>query len=161
MHSKNDILISVRPQHVAAMLSGEKTVELRRRPVRAPIGTTVWIYETVPAGRLRIVAQLAAIEESSPDSLWRRHRSRVGITRDAFSSYFEGSERACALVLREVRPLSRPPKLPELRSALGEFVAPQFYRKLAQDGPELALYRKYSAVKGRKGRDGKLVAKKR
>lgn len=126
------------------MLRGEKTVELRRRPVRAPVGTTVWIYETVPAGRIRVVAELAAVDESAPDELWRRHQNCVGITRAAFRSYFAGSAVAFALVLRRLRPLPKSPRLTELRAELGEFVAPQFYRTLAQDSRELKLFRAYS-----------------
>ena len=141
MHCRSDILISVKPQYVAEMLRGDKSVELRRRSIRVPIGTTVWIYETVPSGRVGAVAEVSAVDESVPNEVWSRYRNRIGLSRQAFLSYFEGSERACAVVFRRIRPLRRSLGLAELRTALGAFVAPQFYRKLPQDSTELALFR--------------------
>jgi len=142
LHCSSDILISVKPEYFGRMLSGVKTVELRRRPIRVSVGTTVWIYETVPSGRLGAVAEVSAIEENTPVEIWSRYGNRVGISEDAFFSYFEGSERGCAVVFGQILPLRKPLELTVLRSSLGTFVAPQFYRKLKMNGPELTLFRR-------------------
>jgi predicted transcriptional regulator len=145
LHCSGDILISVRPEYFGRMLSGAKTVELRRRPVRVPIGTTVWIYETIPSGRVGAMAEVSAVEEGTPAEIWSRWGDRAGISRRVFFSYFAGSKHGCALVLRRILPLREPLELAVLRRSLGAFAAPQFYRKLKRNGPELRLFQR-SAV---------------
>src|SRR5438132_1393736 len=97
LHCSGDILISVKPEYFGRMLSGDKTVELRRRPLRVPIGTTVWIYETIPSGRIGAMAEVSAVDESTPAEIWRRYGDRVGVNKRTFSSYFAGSTQACAV----------------------------------------------------------------
>jgi predicted transcriptional regulator len=124
------------------MLTGAKTVELRRRPIRVPVGTTVWIYVTVPTGRVGAMAKVSAVEENTPSELWRRYEDRVGISQGVFFSYFKGSRQGCAVVFQRILPLRTPLGLTALRKSLGTFVAPQFYRKLELNGPELALFKR-------------------
>lgn len=126
------------------MLAGKKTVELRRRPIRVSVGTTVWIYETIPNGRVGAKAIIADMFESTPDEIWKRFKHQVGISEQEFISYFEGADCACAVVLRGIVPLRKPLRLADLRKALGAFVAPQFYRKLPTNGPELTLFRAFA-----------------
>lgn len=144
MPCSSDILISVKPEYCKKILSGDKTVELRRRPVRVSVGTTVWIYETVPRCRVGARAQVSEICEDTPTEIWRRFGDQVGISREQFASYFEGADYACAVVLSEVVPLRTPLQLADLRESLGAFVAPQFYRKLQMNGPELTLFRTFA-----------------
>ena len=144
MHCSSDILISVKPEYFGQMLNGDKTVELRRRPVRVPVGTRVWIYETIPSGRVGAMAEVSAIDEDTPAEIWRRHRNRVGISQQAFSSYFMGAKHGCAVVFRRVQPLRRALELTELRQLLGVFVAPQFYRKLPPNGAESKLFQRFA-----------------
>jgi predicted transcriptional regulator len=136
-----DILISVRPEYFAKILRGEKTIELRRRPVRVSVGTTVWIYETVPKGRLGARAQISAIFESTPTEVWTRFGHCVGLTKEQFFAYFKDAVYACALLLKRVVAFDKPLRLPYLRKELGAFVAPQFYRKLQSNGREVNLFR--------------------
>jgi predicted transcriptional regulator len=135
-------LISVKPEYFGRMMSGIKTVELRRRPIRVPIGTTVWIYETVPSGRVGAMAEISAVEEDTPAEIWNRYGDRTGISRQVFFSYFAGSKHGCALVFRQILPLRKPLALASLRGTLGAFAAPQFYRKLKSNGPELRLFKR-------------------
>lgn len=136
-----DILISVRPEFFHRILGGDKTVELRRRSLRVTVGTRVWIYETVPVGKVAAMAEVAAIDEDSPSQIWKRYGDRAAISKREFFAYFDASELGCAIVLENVAPMDRPLKLSELRESLGNFVAPQFYRRLAIDGAELSLFR--------------------
>lgn len=126
------------------MLAGRKTVELRRRALRVPVGTRVWIYETIPGGRVAALAEVSAIDEAAPAEIWRRYRDRAGISEEAFREYFAGTDQGCAVVLRQIQPLREPLPLTDLRRRLGTFVAPQFYRNLQAGGPELSLFRRFS-----------------
>jgi predicted transcriptional regulator len=133
----------VRPEYSGRILRGEKTVELRRRVLRIPVGTRVWIYETVPGGCVAALAEIAAVAEGSPEDIWMRYGRQAAITQEAFFAYFAGSHQSCAVVLRKVIPLRRALALRELRASLGRFVAPQFYRKLPENGAEISLLRKF------------------
>jgi predicted transcriptional regulator len=140
-----DILISVRPEYFAKILNGNKTVELRRRPIRVSVGTNIWIYETIPGGRVAARAKISAICEGTPAEVWRRFRHRVGISEYEFEMYFQATQYACAVVLSGIEPLKKPLMLTHLRKSLGTFTAPQFYRKLRTNGPELALFQTFAS----------------
>lgn len=146
MPCNDHILISLKPQYFQKVLIGNKTVELRRRPVRVAVGTTVWIYETVPSGRLGARAMVANIVEGTPSEIWARFRREVGISEEDFSLYFQGADYACAVVLTDIVPLAKRPALSELRLRLGAFVAPQFYRRLSIDSPEVLMFRSLASA---------------
>lgn len=125
-----DILISVKPKYVEEILSGKKTVELRRRVPRIPIGTRVWIYSTVPDAHVRLVATVERLEEQIPLIIWRRNSSKMGISRSEYNAYVEGCSKVCALHLSEVMPFSAPLSLQKLRDSQGIFNPPQFFKFL-------------------------------
>jgi predicted transcriptional regulator len=110
------------------------------------------MYETVPGGKVAAMAEVAAIDEGTPSQIWKRHGERAAISKQEFFAYFDESESGCAIVLENVVPMEKPLKLSELRESLGNFVAPQFYRRLAIDGAELSLFRE-RASKPRVGRE--------
>lgn len=97
------IVISVKPKYAAQMLSGQKTVELRRRTIHVEPGDRVWIYTTVPEARIAAVATIVQVCTGQPEDIWRRYKNSVGVSADEFDRYFHGSEQACAIVLRNVQ----------------------------------------------------------
>lgn len=118
------MVISIHPRHVANILTGAKTIELRRgRPSVAP-GQEVLIYSTTPVAALTARCKIGSVESLPPETIWRQYAARLAVTRDQFDSYFDSSETATALHLYDVEPLSRPVTLSELRAS-GPFHAPQ------------------------------------
>ena len=105
------------------------------------MGTRVWIYETVPGGRVAAIAEVSAIEEASPKDIWERHGDHAAISEQEFFWYFAGVAVGCAILLDNVTALRRPLSLGELRHSLGAFAPPQFYRRLDSNGAELSLFR--------------------
>ena len=140
MHCRQEILISVRPEFAEKLLGGEKSVELRRRPVRVPPGTRVWIYSTLPVGRLDAVAEVEAVHERSPSEIWDQYGHVSGVTQAALESYFSGVDQGCVVVFKRVQPIQRPLSLGLMRKRLGNFYPPQFFKRLEQDSPELNLF---------------------
>jgi predicted transcriptional regulator len=130
MSDCRDILISVAPIHAEAILSGKKTVELRRRRLKVPTGTRVWIYSKVPVGRVEATAIVDRVSHSDPDSLWEEFHQCVAISRTAFDQYFAGCASGCAVVLREVSPISPSMGLTHLRAQFSNFHPPQFFKRL-------------------------------
>ena len=141
MHCKTEILISVKPRYFDLMVAGEKTVELRRRAVRVPAGTRVWIYSTIPNGWVGAVGEVSYVYESQPNEIWSRFAQRTGISRQDFNGYFSGSHSGCAIVFRRIVPLEKAILLEDLRRHVGSFHPPQFYKRLDPTSKELAFFR--------------------
>jgi predicted transcriptional regulator len=145
MASRSDILISVLPQYIEGFLSGQKTVELRRRPVKVPPQSRVWIYSKKPRGMVELLALVDSVHVHSPRTIWDKFGHQTGLDRRQFNGYFQGVEKACAIVFSEIVPLDPVLPLQSIRVKVGSFLPPQFFRILRASSPELRLFR--SAVR--------------
>ncbi len=123
-----DILISIKPKYVEAILKGEKTVELRRRALRIPEGTRVWIYSTIPDGHVRAVAVVKKMEEWAPSTIWKKNSKTMSLSKVEYNKYVDGCTKVCALHLSKVAALSTPMPLDELRTKEPGLNPPQFFK---------------------------------
>jgi len=135
--NRDEILISIRPEYVAKILNGEKTVELRRRNLKVTPGTRVWIYSKAPHGAVKAHAEITAVVTAEPDRLWRQFHSCVGVTYREFRAYFGAVDEGCALVLSNVVRLEKHISLRMMRKKVTSFHPPQFYTKLNNREPML------------------------
>lgn len=140
MGSAENILISVHPRHVDNMVSGTKTVELRRRPLKLASGCRVWIYCTLPRGSVEAVGTVAEVVAASPSAIWRDYRKQCGITKAEFDAYYEGASTAYVIVFSSIKKLPLTFALGEIRHHLASFQPPQFFKRLLAGGPELRLF---------------------
>lgn len=123
------------------MVQGLKTVELRRRNIPVKNGDRVWIYSTLPSGTLTAMGIVSTTYHSSPTDIWRRFGLQTGVSLDDFNAYFAGIQMGCAIVFQKVIALDPALDLADLRSYLGAFSPPQFFRALPPHGAELNLFR--------------------
>ena len=123
-----DVLFSIRPVHAEKILTGNKTVELRRQFANAVTpGTLALIYSTSPTSALTGSAKIKAVECTDLRTLWKTHRKAACLDKSDFEAYFAGLERGYAIILDSARPLERPVGLTELRKRFG-FEPPQSYQ---------------------------------
>ena len=141
MSDCSDILISLAPTYTQAILSGRKTVELRRRRMHVKTGSRVWIYSKVPVGSVEATAVVEKVCQADPDSLWSEFHQGVGISRAAFDAYFTGCARGCAVVLREISAVDPAVELAHLRLEFEGFHPPQFFKRLRLDQTEVLIRR--------------------
>jgi predicted transcriptional regulator len=127
------LLLSLRQRHAAAILAGQKRVEVRRRPVVAPVGTTIILYATSPVQAIVGTARLAAKLRCSAEEAWEIASAELALEREELMQYLLGSG-ASLLWLDDVRPLSRSIALAELR-ADAPFRPPQSYRYVRAGDP--------------------------
>jgi predicted transcriptional regulator/DNA-binding Xre family transcriptional regulator len=128
LRPSRDVLFSIRPVHAAKILTGSKTVELRRRFANAVTpGTLALIYSTSPTSALTGSARIKAVQCTDLTTLWKTHRKAACLDRSDFEAYFTGLERGYAIILDSPRPLERPVGLTELRKRFG-FEPPQSYQ---------------------------------
>lgn len=127
------IVLSIRPKYTNLILSGEKTVELRRVvPSSLRIGSEVIIYSTSPVKHILAIAKIKKIEHHALDQLWEKVGNLSGISVDLFYEYFSGKEAGFGLVLEEVKILEEPLTLDSLRKSIG-FTPPQSFSYAAQE----------------------------
>lgn len=141
MSKRANVLISVHHCHAVNFRNGKKTVELRRRSVRLTPGTTVWIYSTVPQGKVELAGTVQQVIKAAPDVLWRKVGTRAGISRSEFRNYFAESTVGSAIVLGRIRQLAPGIDLKTVRQVSAKFQPPQFLKFLPDNSPELKLFR--------------------
>ena len=103
-----DVLMSVKPPYVDMIVSGSKTVEIRKRAVRVPPGARIWIYATSPRRQVVASARLEEVALDTADEIWRAFGDRAGIDRSGFDAYVGDSRLVAALALTEVTELDVP-----------------------------------------------------
>lgn len=130
MDADSHAMISIHSNHVANIISGMKTVELRRRFMSLPLGARLWIYSTLPVGALVATATIAAIDYDSPHKLWSRYQSEAAVTKNLFFQYFGGCDLGCAIQLESVEPIS-PVPLDSIRRIRGVEHIPQVATKIS------------------------------
>jgi predicted transcriptional regulator len=136
----DNILISVEDRHARCMLSGSKTVELRRRTLRIAPGTRVWIYTKLPKARVGLVATVDKIDAARPNELWDRYQAQVAVSHRDFVEYFDGVVVGYAIVFRRIWALQPSIRLDELRKISRSFHPPQFFKRLHKSCPELRSF---------------------
>lgn len=130
------IVLSLRPRFAEAILTGEKSVELRRTRVAAAPGAMFILYASGPVKAVVGTAKLVSSDTDTPDAIWSRYGSDASITRAEFDEYFAGAVTATALTVAQPKRLPSPATLNELRTETG-FRPPQSYRYLADDDPQV------------------------
>lgn len=128
------LLLSLRPRFANAILAGAKTVELRRRPINAQPGTPILLYASSPSMAIVGTASLRDIQTHTPHTAWKKYHTRLGLTRDEFDAYLDGSPRAHLLLLHQVYVLIEPLHLHQLRQD-GQFHPPQSFRYVTPSDP--------------------------
>lgn len=88
------VLLSIKPEFVEKIVSGEKKFEFRKSlPKREGI-TTIVVYSTMPVGKVVGEFTVKDILSHEPESLWEKTKEFSGITKNFFDEYF--STRALA-----------------------------------------------------------------
>jgi len=120
-------LISIHPNYVEKILSGEKRLEFRRRWAAEQVDVLV-IYSSSPTQRLVAAANVIDVIEGSPTALWELAKEKGGgVTRQLIYDYFKGKKTGFAIEIADVLEFEQAvdPKV-----IFKDFVAPQSFRYL-------------------------------
>jgi predicted transcriptional regulator len=117
------VLLSIKPKFADAIMAGEKRVEFRRVRCRPDV-KVVLVYATSPVQRLVGYFDVAFIDESSPEGLWRRYGAVGGISQDEYQRYYAGAQTAIAIGVGKVHRL---PGLCRLRQLSPTATPPQSF----------------------------------
>jgi predicted transcriptional regulator/DNA-binding XRE family transcriptional regulator len=124
---RRDLVLSIKPEYSTKIVSGTKTVELRRRfSANIQPGTIILIYESSPTSALIGLASIAEVLHGPTSAIWKKFSGEACIRRSDFDSYFAGTKIGFAIKLRGARPLKRALELQELRDRF-RFEPPQSF----------------------------------
>lgn len=90
------LLLSIHPQYVDKIISGEKRFEYRKQIPTENVSHVV-IYATAPVKRLLAIAEVEYVLTATPYSLWERTKYASGISRSFFREYFTGKSKGYAI----------------------------------------------------------------
>ena len=121
------MVLSLRPRFADAILSGVKTVELRRTEPKIRVPTLALIYASTPVRALLGTCVVTSVESGRLSALWQVHGAGSGLDHGEFMGYFEGVQAGSALSLASPRRFSRPIPLVELRARPTGFRPPQSF----------------------------------
>lgn len=136
-------LISIHPEYVDKIMSGEKRFEFRRNWATTPVEYLV-IYATAPVQRIVAMAKVGRTIRASKSRLWEISREGgAGISRDKLFSYLNGKSEAVALELVSHIEIA---EQPDPRTIFGKkFSPPQSFRYLTEN----ELHRLMERIGGR------------
>lgn len=136
-------LISIHPEYAEAILSGEKRVEFRKKPIAQDV-THVVLYATKPVGAVVGVFSVEGQQTGSPDRLWDQFSDVAGIDKTRFEAYFSSHHVGAGIRIGNVYRTLRQLRLDE---ALGIERAPQSLQYLDR-GRALSLFRRIESDAG-------------
>lgn len=125
------ILLSIHPEYVGKILSGEKRYEYRRKTPRDV--SHIMIYATAPVKKYMAVAEVAGTLLGPPEEIWEKTHARGGVSKEKFMAYFEGRQ---AMAYRLGRIFVLPPNdfsFPVIQSFC--YLPGDFVEKIVRDLP--------------------------
>ena len=126
----NVILISIKEKYVQEILSGRKTIELRKSKPTARPGDVIIIYTTQPVKAVTAVAVIENIISCTPDIMWRDHKESLGIEESDFFDYYKNAKKAIGIELKSVTKLDANILLSAIKIIYPNFSPPQTFKYL-------------------------------
>lgn len=127
------LLISVKPEFASKILCGEKQIELRKSSPDISPGDTVIIYSTQPEKAVLGSCVVKEVIRHSPDYLWRKYSSKLGIDRKRYFEYFDRCEVAVGIVFSAFNRYDNKIPLDSIRKAFPGFSPPQTFKYLSRN----------------------------
>jgi predicted transcriptional regulator len=119
--------MSLSPRWAHAILSGQKSIELRRNRSGCEANSPVIIYSSFPEKKVIGRAKVKEVLSGPLEEIWEKTKDENGCGKSEFRDYFKGAKEAYAISLAEVTQLD-PKDLP--------FNGPQSFRYLFADDPQ-------------------------
>jgi predicted transcriptional regulator len=101
-------LLSIKPEFVEKIFSGEKLFEYRKAIFKRPEVESVVIYSTMPEGKIVGEFRIGDILARHPEDLWEQTKSFSGISKKFFDEYFINREVAYAIEITDLKKYEDP-----------------------------------------------------
>ena len=121
------IILSIHPQHIKKILSGEKRYEYRKH-IPMDIRYIV-VYATAPIKMIVALIEIDYIIKDTPEIVWKKTKKHAGISEDFFMGYFSNHQNSYAIKFKTVFKVETPKSLMYLDNNIA---APQSYTYLTE-----------------------------
>ena len=117
------ILLSIKPEFVNKIISGEKKYEYRRIIPTKNIDKVV-IYETAPSSKVVGEFEVSDIISGKLSEVWHKTSDYSGITSQFYYDYFKGKNKAYAYKIKDLKVYEEPKTLEDIgiKSAPQSFI---------------------------------------
>jgi predicted transcriptional regulator len=102
------VLLSIKPEFADKIFSGEKCYEFRRVIFKKPGVKTIVVYASSPVQKVIGEFEIANIICDNIPSLWRKTRTKSGISENYFYDYFGDKELGFAIKIKKVKRYDSP-----------------------------------------------------
>ena len=103
-----DVLLSIKPEYVLKIFSGEKHFEFRKILFSNRSVNTIYIYATAPEKKIVGKFTIKAIHSSTPEAIWNKTQKYAGIKKADFEKYFHSAKIAHAIEIENFVRFSTP-----------------------------------------------------
>lgn len=97
------VLLSIKPEYVDKIFSGDKKYEFRRAIFKNPNVKTIIIYSSSPVRKVVGEITIRRIIFDEVDSLWQLTCQKAGISEEKFFSYFDDKMFGYAIEIEKTR----------------------------------------------------------
>jgi len=120
----NGLIISINPSYSEKILSGEKTVEIRKKFNSKWNGITVTLYSTRDTKAIVGTARIKNIIQHHPKFIWEKFGDKIGCSEKEFIEYCGNDLSVYAIFLTDIEPFDHPIYLTQLDSFMNYSLAP-------------------------------------
>lgn len=132
------LFIAVKPKYANKLISGQKDIELRKMKPHVQQGDYVIIYASAPIKAVIGFGKVKKIIVCSPNEMWAKHSTRLGIKQQEFDSYYANHKKAIGIEFEMIKPIT-PIGLEELKKVDPNFHPPQIYRYVTNEEITIVL----------------------
>lgn len=117
-----NLLISIKPEFVEKIMTGEKKYEFRKNIFRKHV-EKIYIYSTYPEKKIVGYFEFNEYDEDTPQNLWNNYSDVAGISKESFFDYFKEKDTGFAIKIDNLKIFNQPIDV----STLDDFKAPQSF----------------------------------
>ena len=119
------ILLSIKPQYVEKIMSGEKRYEFRKKEFKRRYIKTIVVYSSGNVKKLVGEIKFNRILSDTPYLIWQKTHAQSGMTEESFMRYYMNKDKAYAIAIDSFHPYEEPM---DIETKYPGVKAPQSYR---------------------------------
>ena len=100
------IILSIHPNHIEKILSGEKRYEYRKR-IPLDINYLI-VYATAPTKKIVALIEVDMVMKDTPQNIWDVTQNESGVSYEFFMNYFNEVSTAYAIKIRNIYKMPTP-----------------------------------------------------
>lgn len=129
------ILMSIKPEYIKKIQSGEKVVEIRSKFNSRWRGCRITIYSSRPLQALHGYATIENVMEGPPEQIWSQFGDNIGGSKKDFDTYTSSLQKVYAITLKNYEPYLNPISFSQLEGLLNQqsLRPPQSYFSLEKN----------------------------